>query len=92
MQVEDIKVLSCRTSLDGQNISGQVAFAVSGRNGLPHDMIVSCTTPTLRKIPTDALLIGDAIRQLRRLPQVKSGLTRLCFAPDLRPLSTSRAA
>lgn len=89
MQIQDIQITSIRRSVDGKRVLGDVAFRIS-ENDHAREMVVHCETPFSSQIREDALLVGDAIRQLRRLPEMQSGEQRLRFAPGLRPLATTR--
>ena len=86
MHISDISITSMRRSMDGKRVLGDVTFQVR-RNDQDRSLMVSCDTPFSKKIRPDAVLIGDAIRQLRRLPEIRSGDDRLSFEGGLRPLS-----
>ncbi|MGB1235709.1 MAG: hypothetical protein ACPG5U_08250 [Planktomarina sp.] len=86
MHILDISITSMRRSMDGKRVLGDVMFQIN-TNDDDRTLRVSCDTPFSKRIRPDAILIGDAIRQLRRLPDIRSGDDRLSFEPGLRPLS-----
>ncbi|MEM1301944.1 MAG: hypothetical protein AAGH17_05115 [Pseudomonadota bacterium] len=96
MHILDIIILAQRISDDGRSVIGKVQFAietaVKGNGHSTQLLCVDCQTAISARIRPDALLIGDAIRQLRRMPEVRSGAERLSFAKGLNPLQTARAA
>lgn len=93
MHIEQIEIKSLNLTPDGKSVRGSVEFRIAGKGGRPAKYLtVTCDTLYSHKIRPDALLIGDAIRQLRRTPEVRAGLARLSFAKGLKPLSTSKAA
>ncbi len=92
MTVLDILIKSLGLTPDGKAVVGEVQFLVKDCSGNTSRFTVSCRCQTSRRIPPDALLIGDAIRQLRRAPEVRCGDVRLEFAKSLKPLASARAA
>ncbi|MEM9349618.1 MAG: hypothetical protein AAGA47_05110 [Pseudomonadota bacterium] len=92
MIVLDILIVSLGYNSDGTNVLGDVRFEISEKAGETRSLTVSCRCPLSNRIPADALLVGDAIRQLRRMPEIRSGERRLEFAPGLKPLDTAKAA
>lgn len=88
MHILDISITSMRRSLDGKRVLGDVLFRIGAHEHRPErDLRVSCDTLFSNRIRPDAILVGDAIRQIRRLPQVRNGENRLTFASGLRPLA-----
>lgn len=91
MHITNISITSIRRSLNGKRLLGDVNFEIGATEiTRARNMKVSCDTLFSNKIRSDAVLLGDAIRQLRRLPQIRSGQERLTFEPGLKPLATSR--
>ena len=92
MHVLDIIILSQQISADGKSVIGKVQFAIDCVERGTRLLSVDCATALSARIRPDALLIGDAIRQLRRMPEIRSGSDRLSFAKGLKPLEQARAA
>jgi len=92
MHVLDIIIQSQRISDDGRSIVGQVQFAIASEGQGARRLSVDCHTALSARIRPDALLVGDAIRQLRRMPEIRSGAERLSFAKGLKPLQRAQAA
>jgi len=92
MHVLDIVVTSLQFSPDGTKVIGGVQFTVTDDATGSKTINVGCETPVSARIQPDALLIGDAIRQLRRTPEIRSGSAYLTFAKGLKPLNKSEAA
>ncbi|MEO0356908.1 MAG: hypothetical protein AAF386_01195 [Pseudomonadota bacterium] len=91
MHILDISIMSMRRSLDGKRVLGDVIFRIGGQANRPdRDLRVSCDTVFSSRIRPDAILVGDAIRQVRRLPHIRCGENRLTFASGLRPLSKTQ--
>lgn len=88
MHIQNISITSMRRSMDGTRVLGDVIFQIN-TNDDDRTLRVSCDTPFSKSIRPDAILIGDAIRQLRRQPDIRSGDNRLTFEPGLRPLSSN---
>lgn len=85
MHVTQITVQSIRHSYDGKRVFGDVAFAIETETTDPlgKELLVSCNLPFSQKIRADALLVGDAIRQLRKLPAIRSGREVISFDKGL---------
>lgn len=92
MHVLDIVVTSLQFSPDNKRVMGKVVFTVTDEVEGSKTMDMVCDTESSSRIRPDALLVGDAIRQLRRMPEFRSGSARLTFAKGLKPLDTSQAA
>ena len=90
MHIENISISSFRKSMDGKRINGDVTFLYKDKNGAKRRLTISCDTLYSNKIRNDAVLIGDAIRQIRKLPEIQSGAQRITFAKGLRPLATAQ--
>ena len=91
MHIIDISISTIRSSTNGKNILGDVTFTIERTAAAPaRSVTVCCDTPISKHIRSDAVILGDAIRQLRRMPEIRSGENRLSFAPGLRPLAASR--
>ena len=91
MHIEDISITSFRKSVDGKRISGDVTFLYSSRTDAgKRRMTIGCDTLFSAKIRNDAVLIGDAIRQIRKLPEIQSGAQRVTFSRGLRPLASAQ--
>lgn len=89
MHIKDISITSIRRSMDGKRLLGDVTFEIAAAQlTQAQTLVVSCDAPYSKKIRADAVLVGDAIRQLRRLPELRSGQERLSFEPGMNPLST----
>ncbi|MGV6839973.1 MAG: hypothetical protein ACWA40_07235 [Planktomarina sp.] len=88
MHILDISITSMRRSMDGKRVLGDVTFVVDAtKKKSKHQVHITCDTPYSERIRADAVLIGDAIQQVRRLPDIRDGTDRLTFASGLRPLS-----
>lgn len=92
MKVFDILIVSMGFSPDGKDVVGDVRFMVEEPAGGTRSMTVQCRCPSSQRIRADALLIGEAVRQLRRMPEVRSGQAPLSFSRGLKPLQEVRAA
>lgn len=93
MTVIDILILSLGFARDRKKVLGNVQITVSDADTGYRTMNLDCTCQSSSRVRPDALLIGDAIRQLRRMPEIRSGADRLKFAEGLSPLqSESRVA
>ncbi|MEO0485507.1 MAG: hypothetical protein AAF092_06310 [Pseudomonadota bacterium] len=92
MTVLDILIVSLGFSNDGTEVRGDVMFKLTDAEGEDKSLTMTCTCRASKRIRPDALLIGDAIRQLRRLPEVRSGEVRLKFAKGLKPIQQWKAA
>lgn len=92
MTVLDILIVSLGFSADSKDVIGDVRFEISETSGETRMMTMACRCPASQRIQPDALLIGDAIRQLRRLQKIRSGEQSLRFAPGLKPVMTAKAA
>ncbi|MEM1375579.1 MAG: hypothetical protein AAGF78_14490 [Pseudomonadota bacterium] len=92
MTVLDILVVTMGFSDSGRNVLGDVRFSLRDGSGTARSLTMRCQCPVSKRIRPDALLIGDAIRQLRRMPEIRSGETRLSFAKGLKPLDRAQAA
>ncbi|MEM6727271.1 MAG: hypothetical protein AAF618_02110 [Pseudomonadota bacterium] len=92
MTIIDILILNMGYGDNGQRVLGQVKFLLERGTGKPESLTMSCSVPISARIRPDALLIGDAVRQLRRTPEIRSGAARLKFARGLRPLPAQDAA
>ncbi|MEM9854617.1 MAG: hypothetical protein AAF841_09215 [Pseudomonadota bacterium] len=92
MTVLDILILSMGFSEDGKQVLGDVKFMIDNPGNVPRGLTLKCKCEASQRIRPDALLIGDAIRQLRRMPEIRSGEQRLKFAKGLKPLRADKAA
>lgn len=98
MHILDIIVISQQTSPNGREVTGQVQFTLTAETepnkerSKPYHLTLDCVCRTSARVRSDALLIGAAIRQLRRRPEVQSGQNRISFAKGLSPLQSARAA
>ncbi|MEM1375536.1 MAG: hypothetical protein AAGF78_14270 [Pseudomonadota bacterium] len=92
MTVLDILVVTMGFSDDGREVLGDVRFSLRDTADAVRSLTMRCQCPVSKRIRPDALLIGDAIRQLRRMPEIRSGQTRLRFAKGLKPLDRAEAA
>lgn len=92
MTVFEIVVLNLGFSKDGDCANGDVRIDVADDDGDMRSLTFSCACPKSDRVRHDALLIGEAIRQLRRMPEIRSGQVRLKFAKSLKPLDTAKAA
>ena len=92
MTVFDIVVMSCAFSESGSEVMGDVQFSITDATSKERSITMQCRCPVSKRIRPDALLIGDAIRQLRRMPEIRSGQTALKFAKGLKPLAEAKAA
>ncbi|MEM6277343.1 MAG: hypothetical protein AAF714_10365 [Pseudomonadota bacterium] len=92
MTVLDILVVTMGFSNDGREVLGDVRFSLRDLKGTERNLTIRCQCPVSKRIRPDALLIGDAIRQLRRMPEIRSGEARLRFAKGLKPLGRAEAA
>lgn len=91
MRINDISITDLHRTADGQRLLGDVTFSTTANEGgNPSKVVISCDVAYNHKVRADAILIGEAIRQLRRLPDIRSGVDRLFFDPGLRPLATTR--
>lgn len=86
MTVLDIIILDLGYSADGKDIHGTVQIAVTGGRSGYRTLCLTCRCPASARIRHDALLVGDALRQLRRLPELRNGDGALHFAEGLTPL------
>ncbi|MEO1704862.1 MAG: hypothetical protein AAFR50_05920 [Pseudomonadota bacterium] len=84
MTIIDIVVISLAFSAQGDDVIGDVRFTIEQDAGT-RTLTIPSRASTSRRIRPDALLIGEAIRELRRLPEVRSGEVRLRFAKGLTP-------
>lgn len=92
MHIKDISISSLRHSNDGKTILGDVIFLISGDSGSNDQRLkLVCETAFSPHIRADAALIGSAIRKLRQLPGVRSGLEKISFEPGMRPLATTQS-
>jgi len=92
MRIDDILIDSMAFSDDGATVIGDVSVHLTED---PHSTVpkarierLACTVVHSRRIQPEAALIGQAIRQLRRLPEIRLGFARLSFAKGLKPLAT----
>ncbi|WP_147127180.1 hypothetical protein [Shimia ponticola] len=92
MHILDIIIQSQRISEDGTSVVGKVTFSIRTRAGKSRQICMDCHTRLSKRIRPDALLISDAIRQLRRMPEIRSGTERLSFAKGMNPLRNACAA
>ncbi|MCH2076755.1 MAG: hypothetical protein MK180_07690 [Rhodobacteraceae bacterium] len=92
MKVFDILIVSMGFSPDGKDVVGDVRFMVEDPTGGTRSMTIQCRCTASQRIRPDALLIGEGVRQLRRIPEVRSGQAPLSFARGLKPLQEARAA
>ncbi|MEL6914934.1 MAG: hypothetical protein AAFP13_10565 [Pseudomonadota bacterium] len=86
MTVLDIVVLSVAFTAMGDSVFGKVQVVLS-EGSETRTVTLDCRTPASRRIRPDALLVGEAIRQLRRMPEIRSGQARLRFSRGLRPIA-----
>ena len=91
MIVLDNVIVSMGFSPDDSEVSGQVKVSLKDAGRL-RSLTLECRCATSQRVRPDALLIGEAIQQLRRSPRVRSGEVRLEFAKGLKPIETARAA
>jgi len=92
MTVLDILIVSLGFGSDGREVVGDVQFMIDHPGGGTRTLTMRCQCQTSRRVRPDALLIGNAIHQLRRMPEIRSGQARLHFAKGLKPLLTADAA
>lgn len=93
MHIKNITINSIARSLDGKRLKGEVTFEIGGQQATGSTFLkMDCDTPHSNKIRSDAILVGDAIRQLRQLPELRNGSERLSFEPGMRPLATKAPA
>ena len=92
MKVLDILIVSMGYSANGRDVIGDVKFMIEEPLGGTRSLTVQCRCPVSMRIRPDALLIGEAVRQLRRMPEIRSGQAPLQFARGLKPLHEARAA
>ncbi|MEL7301709.1 MAG: hypothetical protein AAFM92_15110 [Pseudomonadota bacterium] len=85
MTLLDIVVLSMAFTAMGDEVFGKVQVILAEDDGT-RVMTLQCRAPASRRIQPDAILIGEAIRQVRRMPEVLSGEVRLKFSRSLRPI------
>lgn len=90
MHVKDISIASMVRSTDGSTVRGDVNIVLDD-NDNECIMRLPCETPFSSQLRSDAALIGTAIRTLRRLPKVKTGVEKLTFEKGLRPLEKKGA-
>lgn len=88
MTVIDILVLKLGFACDSKAVFGKVQITLSDAASGCRTMNLDCTCQSSARVRPDALLIGDAIRQLRRMPEIRSGADRLKFADGLKPLQS----
>ena len=93
MHVLDITIVSMRFSDDASMILGDVQLELGqSRTATTGTQTITlrCQSTPSRRVRPDSLLVGDALRQLRRMPVVRSGEARLTFAKGLKPLGAER--
>ncbi|MGR3466261.1 MAG: hypothetical protein ACU0CI_00155 [Shimia sp.] len=86
MKVLDILVSTLQVEAESATVFGEVRFEVEEPGSRVRNLKLSCAAPLSRHIRPEVLLISDGIRQLRRLPEVRSGEMALSFAKGLVPL------
>lgn len=90
MHIKDIAITSLRRSGDGKRVLGDVTFQIGADPEKPSQILtLACDTAFSKKIRADAILIGDAIRQLRQTPAMRDGSEHLTFEKGMRPLSSA---
>lgn len=90
MHIQNITLTAIHRSPDGKRLWGEVDFDIAASDAAPGRLIkISCDIAYSNKIRPDAILVGDAVRQLRRLPELRSGETRLTFEPGIKPLAAN---
>ncbi|MEM1237426.1 MAG: hypothetical protein AAGI10_10680 [Pseudomonadota bacterium] len=87
MTVLDILILNLGFSKDTSEVVGNVQISLGSRTTEYRTLKLKCRCPNSARIRPDALLIGDAVRQLRHLPEIRSGAEYLRFADGLKPLN-----
>ncbi|MGR3490580.1 MAG: hypothetical protein ACU0DW_00870 [Shimia sp.] len=85
MKVLDIVVASLQVDAESASVFGSVRFEVEEPGNRIRQFNLSCAAPFSRHVQPEVLLIGDGIRQLRRMPEVRSGDMTLSFSKGLMP-------
>ena len=89
MHIINITISPLRRSLDGRRVFADVTFTVEGEEGAENRQInIVSDAPLLGTVQPEAAILADAIRQLRRTPEARSGAGQLRFAKTLDSLLT----
>lgn len=90
MHIQNITVDTLQTSFDGKRLQGQVHFDIAPTpDAAARTLKIDCDVAFSNKIRPDAIIVGEAVRQLRRLPELRMGEERLTFEPGMKPLAAS---
>ena len=92
MHIVDIVILSQRFTEDARYVEGRVQFMIATGSIGARRLTLSCMAPLNAGTHPETLLVADAIRQVRRMPEIRSGQHTLTFARGLKPQEIDQAA